>query len=79
MRVADNHEKLVVVPGLGDVVEATFLDRSDRGFNTRHRGNDDDGQCRIDSLDVLLDVHAGLPRQHQVQQNKVVEILFNLQ
>ena len=32
--VADDDEKLVVVPRLRDVVEAAFFDGGDRGFNT---------------------------------------------
>ena len=76
--VADDHEKLFVVPGLGDVVEAAFLDCGYCGFDSRHRRNDDDRQGWIDSLDVLLNVHSGLSGQHQIQQDEIVEVLFDL-
>ena len=76
--VANDDEQLFVVPGLGDVIEGSFFDGGDCSFHRSDRGDDDDGQGRIDPFDVLLDFHAGFARQHQIQQYDVVKVLFDL-
>src|SRR5262245_34408671 len=76
--IPHDDDKLLVVPRLCDVVVRAFFDGRDCSFQGADGGDDHDRQGGINLLDGLLDLHAGLPGQHEVQQNGVIPILFDL-
>jgi len=48
-----------------------------RDESSGRRGDDHDRQCRINGLDVLLNLQPGLARKHQVQEDDIVKVLID--
>ena len=76
-RVGSDDDQLLIVPRLCDVIEGSFFGCRNGSFHSADCSNNNDRQGRIDPLDLLLYFHAGLSRQHQVEQNGVIRIFFN--
>ena len=51
--------KLVLVEGLGDIVESTLFERLDGGLNGAVGGDDDDREVMVEALDLLQELQPG--------------------
>jgi hypothetical protein len=69
--VAYDHQHLVVLERLGDVVEGTGLHRGDSASNGRKRRDDHDSQIFVDALQLVQRGDAVEPRHHDVDDGAI--------
>jgi hypothetical protein len=67
----DQVAQFVGVDGLRDVVEGALLQRAHGRFHRRERGDHDDGDVRVDAMDVFLQLHAVHAGHLDVEQRHV--------
>ncbi len=71
-------KQLIVGPGLGDVVHRAILESSASHFDRTVGRDQDDGELRVAAVNLLEHVETVAVRQADVQQEKIIGMLFQL-
>src|SRR5258708_14481298 len=71
-------EHLIVGPRLGDVIHRAILESGAGHVDRTVSGDQDDGKLRIAAVNLLEHVETVAVRQADVEQEKIIRMLFQL-